>query len=232
MSAPSSPESTALEHLRIIRTLMERAHIYRAVSAPAALIGGVLALVVAVFGVKLNVFTGDGETISNAFRRDEFLFAWLGVLLVSGIANLLLLMRESRGKGQPVVTDGLRMALRAIVPPMLTGGVLGVCLIWFNEEFELAALVWILCYGLALQATVSFAPRGIIRLARAFLIAGQVLTVLYFWNGGFGMFQRSEAPASLFMGVTFGLFHVVYGIAVFVSKPRRNDEARMTSDET
>ncbi len=221
MSESKTPQGTALEHLRIIRTLMERAHIYRAVSAPAALIGGILSLLVAVIGVKHNVFPKGAETISNAFRSHEFLFAWLAVLVVSGVANLLLLMRESRGKGQPFITDGLRMALRAIVPPLLTGGVLGVCLIWFDEQLELAALVWILCYGLALQATVSFAPRGIIRLARAVLIAGQALTVFWFWNGGLGMFQRPEAPASLFMGLTFGLFHVIYAIAVFISKGRQ-----------
>jgi hypothetical protein len=226
MSAPASLQGTALEHLRIIRTLMERAHIYRAVSAPAALIGGVLSLLVAAIGVKHNTFTPNTETMSNAFRDREFLFAWLGVLVVSGIANLLLLMRESRGKGEPLMSDGMRMALRAIVPPMLTGGVLGVCLIWFNQDLELAALVWILCYGLALQATVSFAPPGIIRLARAFLIAGQVLTIVWFWNGGLGMFQREEAPASIFMGVTFGLFHVVYGIAVFVSKPVASEKTQ------
>ena len=220
MPDTSSPQSTALEHLRIIRTLMERAHIYRAVSGPAALIGGALALGVSAIGFKLNMFTRDGETASNAFRSREFLFAWLGVLMVAGVANLLLLMRESGHKGQPALTDGLRMALRAIVPPLLTGGVLGVCLIWFNEDVELAALVWILCYGLALQATVSFAPRSIIRLARAFLIAGQVLAIAWFWNGGLGMFQRDEAPASLFMGATFGLFHIVYGIAVYASKAK------------
>ena len=200
---------------------MERAHIYRAVSAPAALIGGVLSLGVAFIGVTHNIFPKGGETIRNDFRSHEFLFAWLGVLVIAGVANLLLLMRESRGKGQPFVTDGLRMALRAIVPPLLTGGVLGLCLIWFDEQLELAALVWILCYGLALQATVSFAPRGIIRLARAFLIGGQALTVFWFWNGGLGMFQRPEAPASLFMGLTFGLFHVVYAIGVLVTKGRQ-----------
>lgn len=226
MPTSRSPENTALEHLRIIRTLMERAQIYRAVSAPAALFGGMLALVVAVIGVKLNVFPRDAETISNAFRSREFLFTWLGVLVVTGLANLLLLMREAGGKGQPFITDGLRMALRAISPPLITGGVLGICLIWFDEQLEFAALVWILCYGLALQATVSFAPRGIIRLARAFLIAGQLLTVFWFANGGLGMFQRPEAPASLFMGLTFGLFHIIYGIAVFLSKP-----AEMTKSE-
>ncbi len=227
MPKETSSQDTAIEHLRIIRTLMERAHIYRAVSAPAALIGGVMALALAAYGVKHNVFSQDMESISNDFRSHEFLFAWFGVLTVSGVVNLLLLMRESGSKGQPLVTDGMRMALRAIVPPLLTGGVLGVCLIWFNEELELAALVWILCYGLALQATVSFAPRGIIRLARAFLIAGQVLTVFWFWNGGLGMFQRSEAPASLFLGVTFGLFHIIYGIAVFLTKPKNLSAAEL-----
>jgi len=219
---PTTPtlQDTALDHLRVIRTLMERASIYRAVSAPAALIGGLLSLGVAIFGFKQNIFTKDMTTVSNTFRSHEFLFAWLGVLVITSIINLFLLMREAGGKGQPFITDGLRMALRAIVPPLLTGGVLGVCLIWFDEQLELAALVWILCYGLAMQATVSFAPRSIIWLARIFLIAGQALTISYYALGGLGMFQRHEAPASLFLGLTFGLFHIVYGIAVFLSKPK------------
>jgi hypothetical protein len=220
MSRESSPQDTAIEHLRIIRSLMERAHIYRAVSASAALIGGLMALALALYGLKENVFWRNMESISQDFRSREFLFAWLGVLVIASVINLMLLMRESKGRNQPFITDGLRMALRAIVPPMLTGGILGICLIWFEEQLELAALIWILCYGLALQGTVSFAPKSIIHLARAFLIAGQVLAIFWFANGGLGMFQRAEAPASIFMGLTFGLFHIVYAIAVFLSKPK------------
>ena len=40
--------SNAEEDLRIIRTLMERATIYRAISAPTALVGGLLAILAAV----------------------------------------------------------------------------------------------------------------------------------------------------------------------------------------
>jgi hypothetical protein len=221
MPTPPTLQDTALDHLRVIRTLMERASLYRAVSAPAALIGGVLSLGVAIYGFVENDFFSSGALAAEGrFRSHEFLFAWLGVLVVTSVINFLLLMREARGKDQPFITDGLRMALRAIVPPMLTGGVLGICLIWFDEQLEVAALVWIVCYGLALQATVSFAPRSIIRLARAFLVAGQALTIFYFARGGLGMFQRHEAPASLFLGATFGVFHIVYGIAVFASKPK------------
>ena len=212
-------QDTALDHLRIIRTLMERASIYRAVSAPAALIGGLLALAVAWYGFRQNIFSKDMKGISNSFRSAEFLQAWLGVLAVCSIINVFLLSRESRGKGQPLIADGFRMALRSIAPPMLTGGVLGICLIHY-DDIVTGALTWILCYGLALHATSGFAPRSIIVLARAFIISGQALTIFYFWNGRLGMFQRSEAPASLFLGLTFGLFHVIYAVAVFMSKPK------------
>ncbi len=207
MPDPALTHDTALEHLRIIRTLMERASIYRAVSATAALCGGVLAMGVAAWG------------LTQAPDPRVFLGAWLGVLGFSSVANLLLLMRESREKGQPFITDGLRMALRAVVPPLLSGGVLGICLIWFHQQVELAVLVWVLCYGLALQGTVSFAPRSIIHLARAFLVAGQALTIVWLGVGWPGGISPPVAVASLFMGLTFGLFHIIYAVAVFICHP-------------
>lgn len=214
--ASASPHDTALEHLRIIRTLMERSHIYRAVSAPAALIGGTLALLVSGYGIWQEYLREAVTGGDPGFRGTQFLVVWLLLLVLASVINLFLLMRESSGKGQPVITDGLKMALRAVVPPLLTGGVLGICLIVYVRQIELAALVWILCYGLALQATVSFAPRSIIHLARAFLVTGQVLTLLWFAFGGPGLSIWNGAVASAFLGLTFGLFHVIYAVAVFL----------------
>jgi hypothetical protein len=217
--ASESPHDTALEHLRIIRTLMERSHIYRAVSAPAALIGGILALLAAGYGIWQEYLREAVIGESAGFRGGRFLIVWLVLLVIASVINLGLLMRESKGKGLPFVTDGLRMALRAVVPPLLTGGVLGICLIVFAQQVELAALVWILCYGLALQATVSFAPRSIIHLARAFLITGQLLTIIWFSMGGPSLSIWTGAVASAFLGLTFGLFHVIYAVAVFLKTP-------------
>lgn len=216
MPTPPSLQTTALDHLRVIRTLMERSSIYRAVSAPAALIGGLLSLGVTFYGISQNI-------VSKRFGNHEFLFAWLGVLMITSVINLFLLMREAGSKGQPFFTDGLRMALRAIVPPMLTGGILGGCLIWFGHNIALGAIVWVLCYGLALQATVSFAPRSIIRLARAFLITGQALVILFFIQNQNSTSQWKEDEASITLGLTFGLFHIVYGVVVFFSKPKSNE---------
>ncbi len=218
MSTPPNLQNTAFDHLRVIRTLMERASIYRAVSAPAALIGGTLALGVALYGCMAQPATGNLA----------FLGAWIAALSLTTFVNLFLLTREVGSRGQPLVTDGLRMALRAIVPPMLTGGILGACLI-LDSQRTTGALVWILCYGLALQATVGFAPPSIIRLARAFLIAGQVIAIGYFAVGRCECRIDDQTLASLLLGLTFGVFHLVYGGAVFFNKSKTASPA--TRDE-
>jgi hypothetical protein len=226
MSQPTPLQETALDHLRVIRTLMDRANIYRAVSASAALVGGLLSLALAVYGFRNNDFFTNGGALAakSAFREKEFLFSWIGVLVVTSVVNIVLLMRGAHDKGQPAVTDGLKMALRALGPPMLCGGIMGSYLIWTDLDIAFGTIIWILCYGLALQATVSFAPRSIVWLARAFLITGQALAIFYFLKGGLGMFQRKEAPASLFMGLTFGLYHIIYAVAVYCSKPRPSSQ--------
>ncbi len=210
-----SAEKTAIEHLRIIRTLMERAHIYRALSATAALFGGVLALIVSCLG-----FFRTEYVTSASLSGREFLASWMILLALSTILNLLLLMRESKGRGQAFVTDGLRMALRAVVPPLMVGGILGICLIIFKEEIALAALVWILCYGLALLSTANFAPKSVIRLGRAFVAGGIALTIIWSLNPGTILGQSSQAMASLFLGLTFGFFHIIYSVAVFLNTPK------------
>jgi len=220
MASPDSLHSTALEHLRVIRTLMERANIYRAVSAPAALIGGVLSLGLAAYQWKPIPVLVGGYAMDDAGHHARFLAAWLGVLVVTGILNLVLLSKEAGRKGEPMITDGLRMALRALVPPMLTGGILGGCLIALGHSPTLGAIVWILCYGLALQATVSFAPRSIILLARSFLITGQALVLFFFFKDQTGFREQNTSDAALILGFTFGLYHIIYAIAVFVSRPR------------
>ena len=211
------PHEDALEHLRIIRTLMERAHIYRAVSAPAALFGGSSALVLSAYGL----YADYGVLIPGA-RHSGFLIAWLTLLVLATVLNLGLLVHESKGRGQPIVTGGMRMALRAFIPPMFTGGFLSTFLVLLKhqDQLALAALVWILCYGLALQATASFAPRSIVLLGRAFLLAGIISTFCWFTWENADQVWRPEAEASAFLGLSFGLAHVIYAVAVFLSKAK------------
>ena len=201
-------QQTAIEHLRVIRSLLEKSQVYRAVSAPAALCGGLLALAASYAALH-----------AHKFSTHLFLVQWLVILGITSALNFFLLHREAIGRSQPFFSEGMRMALRAFLPPMLVGGVLGVCLIWFSDDVNLASLVWILCYGLALLSTSHFSPRSLVRLGWAFLIVGSVLTIEYFAQVGFASPISSTTPASLFLGSTFGLLHVAYAVAVFVRKP-------------
>jgi hypothetical protein len=101
---------------------------------------------------------------------------------------------------------------------MTVGGVVGIGLIIYLENMTMAALLWILCYGLALVATANFSPRSLVRLGWCFVVAG--LGMFWTWasNPDIRMLLTDEAPASLAMGLTFGVLHIAYGVAVALNK--------------
>lgn len=208
-----SPTQAALENLSIIRSLMERAHLYRAVSAPAALAGGVIALLAAAWPVSHALHNG-GEA---AMTDGTWLGMWLGILFVASVVNVVLLAREARLRGQPFGSAGLRMALRAILPPLFVGGWLGIGLITCLHNLALAAILWVLCYGLALLAAAGFSPRSLTRLGWAFVVAGLALFSAWAVYRDIDLLTSDQGVASLTMGLTFGLLHVVYAAAVFLS---------------
>ena len=211
-------QQTAIEHLRVIRSLLERSQTYRAISAPAALFGGCIALAVAVGSVSIGP-TGVGSKLSPT----GLLGIWLGILGVTTALNFFLLYRDAAKRGQPLASDGMRTALRAFVPPMLVGGVLGICAILFRSDAPMAALVWILCYGLALLSTAHFSPRSLLRLGWAFLGLGLALTVWHFSQAESQLASHRTALASLYLGATFGALHIAYAVAVFFRKPASLD---------
>ena len=216
-----SQTQAAIEHLRVIRSLMEKAHIYRAVSAPAALLGGVLAL-----GATLWPVVHAAQTHGDAaFSNTTFLLIWHGILAACTVLNVVLLAREAARRGQSLVSDGMKMALRAVSPPLIVGGVLAGGLVIWLQNLTLAALIWVLCYGLALLATASFSPKSLTRLGWAFVIAGLVLFLAWASNGEVRDLRTDLGPASLVMALTFGLLHIVYAIAVFLSRPKGEEAA-------
>ena len=112
-----STTEAALENLRIIRSLMEKAHIYRAVSAPAALTGGILALGACILPVS-HALAKNTEAVMS---ETTFLTLWLVILGIASALNVLLLAKEAASRSQPFVSAGMRMALRAFAPPALDG---------------------------------------------------------------------------------------------------------------
>ena len=210
--------SEAEEHLRIIRSLMEKATIYRAISAPSALVGGVLAITLA--GL-LGYLQRDDSFVPYPVWP-YFTAPWIGVLVVTGMANCYFLWRDSRRRGDAFVSAGTRLAIRALLPAMLVAGVFTVFL-WRGIELQAPlAGIWVLCYGLALIATADFAPRSIALLGWAFLLSGLAVVIAIL---GFEMdlFSRPGRSANLIMGATFGLFHLIYAACTWPRQASGSD---------
>jgi hypothetical protein len=207
--------SRAEEHLRIIRSLMERATIYRTISAPTALVGGLLAITTAA--------VIWWEDTSRPVPLDGRLFAeiWLAILAVVLAVNAFFVRREAHKGGRPFLSSGARLAVRAIAPCLI---IPAATTIWFFKNAEpidkdILVAVWVMFYGLSLLATALFAPRSLVLLGWAVLLSGLLMV---FWPKSLGYDPRAIFP-NLAMGATFGLYHLVYAACVW---PRREPLTR------
>ena len=211
----------AEQHLRVIRSLMEKATLYRALSAPGALTGGLASLVATAIGCFFL------PSLSN------FFVIWCSVLLFTLATNLLLLRKDAQRRNEPFLSSGMRLAARALLPALFGGGLS----IFLNHPLNLLSLTtsWILFYGISLLAASHFAPPAIRNLGIAFFTAALVVIPIgsaYSWTLspqitnsnlllGFH-FTSSEVTlipnitaAHLLMGATFGLFHIIYAICTW-----------------
>lgn len=202
--------------MRVIRSLMERATVYRAISAPTALVGGILSVAAASWSGRgwPNEMLLPG---SGAARN--FIVVWLGVLVATLLANTWFIWRKSRRERGSLITSGLKWAIKSAAPVVAIAAIV-TSLFWRENEtaesVPLLVLVWIICYALALLATASFAPPSLIVLGWMLLGTGAVGLI---WTER--LFSADPAArASLAMGVAFGLYHLVYAATTW---PRKSD---------
>jgi len=197
-----SEKDKAAENLEVIRSLMERATVYRTISGPTALFGGILALVMGL----------GGDSKLKHLLDIRWHYVWYLVLAVIVVFNTVLVFRKSQREKKPFWSPGLKAACRAIAPALLVGFIAGQILA--EESLYMAtAASWMCGYGLALMATGSFSPRSIWNLGLAFVVAGILVAIfpkteMSLWDNGI-------------MALTFGLFHLIYGgYIVFTEKDR------------
>jgi hypothetical protein len=200
-------QNEAEEHLRVIRSLMEKATIYRAVSAPTALAGGIAAVVVAAPPVQ--------ALFDRWCDASSFHIRWLIALFITLLVNTWLILREARRRRDPLISPGMKAAIRALLPPMFCGGIFFA---QFNAVQAPAFLA--IFYGLGLLATAHFAPRSIMWLGWSFLLVGLAIFTLIFTDP----FNFAVLP-DVTMAVTFGGFHFIYAACTW---PRRTPSATIS----
>ena len=189
----SKAQESAVENLKIIRSLMERATIYEAISAPSALCASVIAFVTA--------------ALTWSASPQEFLYAWLGAVVLTNGINALFIARSSKSKNEPFFSPGMRHTLQSVSPPLVSGAIVGSAVILSGGNALFTASLWVTFYGLALLAMQSFAPKPITGLGAAFTAAGIMTAVAT-------LVSPTWTNPALVMALTFGLFHLGYAICV------------------
>ncbi|MGC4013094.1 MAG: hypothetical protein QM755_01050 [Luteolibacter sp.] len=205
----------AAEQLRVIRSMMERATVFRALSGETALVGGAAAL--------------GAAWVSENNTGWAWAGVWLGGLAAVLLFNLWQIYRVAAAKNGRMWTSGLKLAIRGALPSLIAGGFLGLLSVRGAPAFgtSQAACFWILHYGIALLAIREFAPKSMVWLGWAFVIFGvlalaaltgllgnQVLPLMGYLKNG-----------SRLMAIAFGGFHLVYGAAIVTTGPREETAA-------
>ncbi|MCF7734669.1 MAG: hypothetical protein K9N23_23500 [Akkermansiaceae bacterium] len=201
----------AAEQLRMIRSMMERATIFRALSGETALMGGAAALAAA--------WLSDGKV------GWPWANCWLIGLGLVVLFNLFQILRASSAHGRVFWSCGLRTAIRGVAPSIITGGFLGLLFVRTGNaaNTQAAAAIWILHYGIALLAIREFAPRSMVWLGWAFATFGlYCLAELTRVNSMPGLLT-THTSASQLMAIAFGGFHLIYGGLIVTTKERAQD---------
>ena len=212
---------SASSQLRVIRSLMERATIYRSLSAPTALVGGLLSL--SGFVTAYYAKHHRHQPLSPL----EFLVVWLVILALTCLANTIFLWRGSVQRSEPFFSPGMKCALTSLAPAFFAAAVLTPLLM--HRPIQLA-LLWITLYGVGLLATQHFAPRSIVVLGITFFLSGCVLLVS--WKHFFMPNPHVEPSAltvSGIMAATFGGFHLAYAASVWALAEDRSEAVPSTT---
>ncbi len=222
-----SLDQQAAENLQVIRSLMERSTIYRAISAPTAFVGGITTLLFGFFG----------EEVISSFTQGTFLapltffIVWGSVFAITVLTHLFQLYRDSTQNAEPIFSSRHWLAIRCMTPAMIIGGI--TTLVFGLEPLQDPAHhmneflqttntdLWIIFYGVALLSTQTFAPRSITLLGWLFFVTGLAgLATLVFY-------PRNPINANLLMILTFGLFHLIYALVVWKTSKKSTEAVNL-----
>lgn len=191
------------EYLKDIHTIMERSAKHSTLSGLSGIVAGAAAVAGAVLS-KL-VYNLDPYEVGwmNAHRDETFLCIWMAVAMVAVVADVIFTKRKARNIGKQFFDRPMRRVLVAFIP----GIVCGVALTEYFYEINsvrMLPMYWMLFYGLALISASTISLRELFVMGAGFIIAGIVT-----------MFALADHPM-LMMGISFGGFHLVYGIYMWV----------------
>jgi hypothetical protein len=198
----------AVEHLQVIRTLMERSAIYRRALAPVMLMIGILGLGAGVVGWF------GGVDSAQAFG-----WFWLVVSLVGLGGALVMIRRQAWRAAEPFWSPPTRRVTQAIMPALFSGLAAGVLMMLLTRPGDSLQAWWLLfgwmvLYGCGLHAAGFFMTRGMRLFGWLFIVMGCALALT--------LSGLDRVPplrqAHWVMGGAFGGMHLTYGIYLYLTE--------------
>jgi hypothetical protein len=192
----------ASQELGIIRELMERPVRYSTMSGAAGVFAGVIALV----GLWIDDCVWRSMPPREATLAE--IGVWAGVFLIALAGVIVLTRLRERRKGLPFWNVARWRVLRSLVPPFIAGvGLTLAILVRWSQGLEdywgMIPPVWMVCYGLACWQISEFSLGELRYLGAAFIVSSIVAVFVPEWP-----YQA--------LGVTFGGYHLVYGVVVWI----------------
>mgnify|MGYP001334643919 CR=1 FL=1 len=206
-------EDWAEENLKTIRTLMERASLYRLSLAPISIIVGILGVLAAAIADGLH---WGGES--------SFAGYWMAVGIIIGGITLVLIRRQALKAGEEFMSPAAKRVAQSMAPLFVAGlgfGVLELVLpITERDSIRLAGL-WMISYGGGIHAAGFFMRRGLKLLGCLFLALGLICLAC---NYSANIPWLNGSTAHWVMGGVFGMGNLLYGIYLKVTAEPLNAE--------
>ncbi|MBI5360022.1 MAG: hypothetical protein HZA48_05510 [Planctomycetes bacterium] len=194
----------ALRDLNYIKEIVSSAR-YTNLSGAAGIIAGVFASAgfVLTWLLLKDVWISSNSTFMKIAenRMGELAVIWGAVFVLSGLVQAAFTIRKAKASHISVWSKVSRQVLYAVIPGFLAGAVLTVYFIKERNYFILPS-VWMLTYGVAVSASGMFSVAVVRLLGWAFVISSLLPFLLI------------PESSILAMAVSFGGYHIIYGIIV------------------
>lgn len=189
MSRPSPIHERAIDDLRFIRSAVESAGSFTAVSGLGGVVMGVVGLVAAMLAAT--------ETAEPA----RWLTIWLAAAVVATTIGVISIVRKSRGAGASLVSAPARRFALALFPPIAVAAALTAAFV-SRGHYDLLPPLWLLLYGVAVSAGGALSVRVVPFMGIALLIIGLLSLFVPF------------PTANVLLGLGFGVVQIGGGVII------------------
>ena len=179
-------QARAMDNLRFIRGVMERAVTFTAVSGWGQVVIGLTAIVAALVAGRQTL----------PWARVATWVAEAGIAAGISVASMTF---KSHAANMPLLSGPLRKLVLSFSPPMIVGAVLTAMLIK-HGNYDYLPGVWMLLYGAAVVSAGTYSVRSVPVMGAMFMLVGTItLFAPFTW-------------ATAMMILSFGMLHIAFGM--------------------